>query len=279
MRPNRLAPRQLINLSICTAVLAVFACPSASSAGSRGSDPATACQVERLKQTAKYAKCLLNAEARAVRAANTARVISCEEKFAQRWGESASAGGCVAGADVAYVRGEVEAAVYSVAVSIEAGLTGPGAFVDNGDGTITDPTTGLMWEKKDEAGELHDRDTQFDQTGDLASVFEWIAEVNAEGGTGFAGHDDWRLPTIDELQTIIRHDVAHPALADTFHDACEEGCTVDTCSCTSSGSHWTSTGYAFFDPDYSWTVNFFDGQTAADAKFQLNFVRLVRDAD
>src|ERR1043166_426158 len=34
-------------------------------------------------------------------------------------------------------------------------------FVDNGDGTITDTQTGLMWEKKDKAGGLHDIRSKF----------------------------------------------------------------------------------------------------------------------
>lgn len=38
-------------------------------------------------------------------------------------------------------------------------------FVDNGDGTITDCTTHLMWEKKDQAGGLHDYSTTYSWAG------------------------------------------------------------------------------------------------------------------
>jgi len=38
-------------------------------------------------------------------------------------------------------------------------------FKDNGDGTITDGCTGLMWEKKDEAGGLHDVDNWYSWAG------------------------------------------------------------------------------------------------------------------
>ncbi len=39
-------------------------------------------------------------------------------------------------------------------------------FVDNGDGTITDNQTGLMWEKKDQAGGLHDSRTGYTWAGE-----------------------------------------------------------------------------------------------------------------
>ena len=38
-------------------------------------------------------------------------------------------------------------------------------FVDNGDGTITDTQTGLMWEKKDQSGGAHDVDALFPWAG------------------------------------------------------------------------------------------------------------------
>ncbi len=257
----------------------MVATPSIGWAARRIADPTTKCQIQRLKQAAKYAKCLLNAEAQAVRSANTARFSDCEQKFSQTWGEADAAGGCPPDSDLSYVRNEMESAVFSVAVSIEAGFVGAGTFVDNADGTITDPTTGLMWEKKDESGGLHDRDRQFERIVSWVSVDDWIDEVNGEDGIGFAGYGDWRLPTIAELQTLIRHDAAHPATANEFDDSCFDGCTVLTCSCTSSGDHYTSTGYAFFDPDYSWVINFFDGQSSADANWTMNFVRLVREAN
>src|SRR5205085_3257383 len=35
------------------------------------------------------------------------------------------------------------------------------SFTDNGDGTITDDASGLMWEKKDNSGGIHDRDNEY----------------------------------------------------------------------------------------------------------------------
>ena len=58
-------------------------------------------------------------------------------------------------------------------------------FVDNGDGTITDKATNLMWEK----GE-HNR-------------MSWYEGVKFCQELRLAGYDDWRLPNIKELNTIL----------------------------------------------------------------------------
>jgi hypothetical protein len=65
------------------------------------------------------------------------------------------------------------------------------ALIDNGDGTITDTNTGLMWlQNANESGSL----LTWDQAND------WIdQELNANN---FAGHSDWRLPTGDSTQYL-----------------------------------------------------------------------------
>lgn len=62
---------------------------------------------------------------------------------------------------------------------------GTNDLVDNGDGTITDNATGLMW-SQDDNGEM---------------VYWEDALAYAENAT-IAGYDDWRLPNIKELQSI-----------------------------------------------------------------------------
>jgi len=70
-------------------------------------------------------------------------------------------------------------------------------FFDNGDGTITDRLTCLVWEKKDNAGGIHDLNNVYQWSssgtaadGDLFTTF--LAGLNS---AGFAGHHDWRIPT------------------------------------------------------------------------------------
>jgi hypothetical protein len=68
-------------------------------------------------------------------------------------------------------------------------------FTDNGDGSITDNVTGLMWQKSpdlDGNGTIDARDKRsFDEA--LARADEFT----------LAGHEDWRLPTIKELYSLI----------------------------------------------------------------------------
>ena len=68
-------------------------------------------------------------------------------------------------------------------------------YTDNGDGTITDNVTGLMWSKTcDTDG---DGDIDYD---DKMSYEEAIAGVS---GVNIGGYSDWRIPTIKELYSLI----------------------------------------------------------------------------
>jgi len=62
-------------------------------------------------------------------------------------------------------------------------------FTDNGDGTITDSATGLMWSRTDSGAGLNWED-----------ALAWIEQKNVET---HLGHDDWRLPNAKELQSIV----------------------------------------------------------------------------
>lgn len=60
------------------------------------------------------------------------------------------------------------------------------SYTDNGDGTITDNITGLMWQKA-----LPD------------DKYDFAESVAYAEGSTVAGYDDWRLPTINELYSLI----------------------------------------------------------------------------
>jgi hypothetical protein len=72
-------------------------------------------------------------------------------------------------------------------------------FVDNGDGTITDQSTGLMW-----------------QTTDDGVTRNWEEALAYAEGLQLAGYDDWRLPNAKELQSIVDYTRA-PEAADPGH--------------------------------------------------------------
>src|SRR5262249_52681426 len=119
-------------------------------------------------------------------------------------------------------------------------------FRDNGNGTVTDTMTGLVWEKKSSDGSIHDKELllSWSMSGSTApdgSAFTFVATLNA---TRFAGFQDWRLPTLDELGTIVDRGViipGMPVVGPAFNTGCQPGCSVTQCSCTKALNHWTST--------------------------------------
>ena len=68
-------------------------------------------------------------------------------------------------------------------------------YQDNGDGTITDLVTGLMWQKSPDM----DGDGDIDYA-DKMSYFEAIENAD---DFNLAGHTDWRLPSIKEMYSLI----------------------------------------------------------------------------
>jgi hypothetical protein len=151
---------------------------------------------------------------------------------------------------------------------VQAGATL--AYLDNGDGTITDSNTGLMWEKKSDDGSINDWDNTYSWDNAFAVH---VATLN--GGAGFADHKDWRVPNVKELQSIVNYQNVYPAVSPAFNTGCAPGCTVLTCSCTVSGYYWSSSTYAYY-PGSAWYVYFHDGDVHALNESGNYYVRAVR---
>ena len=174
------------------------------------------------------------------------------------------------------------------------------AYVDNGDGTISDTQTGLMWEKKDNnnIGGIHDRDDQYtfdqafsvfiaalnnrcgDETTDCTAGGDASCTEIGTGKCGFAGHRDWRIPNRRELESIEDLGLANPGINAVFDSGlkCVPGCKstgADACSCTYSGWTWTSTSYTWA-PNYAWSVDFYYGEVNYMSKAFGENVRAVR---
>jgi hypothetical protein len=66
---------------------------------------------------------------------------------------------------------------------------GTNDFFDNGDGTVTDNASGLMWLQSDNGEGLLWQD-----------ALAWVQQKNAEN---YLGYNDWRLPHVKELQSIV----------------------------------------------------------------------------
>jgi hypothetical protein len=155
---------------------------------------------------------------------------------------------------------------------------GPLSYLDNGDGTITDLNTLLMWEKKSNDGGLHDVHKTFVWSSPATdTVWDWIDAINTEvgNGIGFAGFNDWRLPNVRELLSIVDFGRSNPAVDPAFHNNESAGCTVLTCSATLVANYWSSTTLAP-NPADAWTVNFFIGFDDVFLKSATLPVRAVR---
>lgn len=83
---------------------------------------------------------------------------------------------------------------------------GENDFVDNGDGTITDTATGLMWQQSDDG-----------------TTRNWEDALAYADDLELAGYDDWRLPNVKELHSIVDYSRDHPAIDPIFDTMDSEG--------------------------------------------------------
>jgi len=83
-------------------------------------------------------------------------------------------------------------------------------FVDNGDGTITDRATGLMWQKSGSSRTKRWKQAQI-----------YIKRLNKDQ---FAGYSDWRLPTIEELASLVEREKVNGVHIEPVFDSKQKTC-------------------------------------------------------
>jgi hypothetical protein len=130
--------------------------------------------------------------------------------------------------------------------------------------TVLDLDTGLEWEKKCWGCVGNHGANGYDWH---SGIWTWLAAVNTENGTGFAGHNDWRIPNINELQTLADYGTYAPATDAAFNNFPD--------NFTGQSFYWSSTSFTA-DPSKAWTVNFLDGSVNVYVKSEGLYVRAVR---
>ena len=150
----------------------------------------------------------------------------------------------------------------------------------NGDGTVTDGQTGRQW-MRCALGQTWQRGTCIGE----AEKYDWQAAQDAANALnrqgGYAGYRDWRVPTIEELRTLIYCSSGQPKTWNDTGESCEGDYQRPTIYQPAFPNtpllwYWSSSTYAG-NPDKARLVNFLFGNVLADNKgSSLLVVRLVR---
>jgi len=129
-------------------------------------------------------------------------------------------------------------------------------WLDNGDGTVSDVATGLVWQRLSNSGS---------PTSTHAVAVSHCQTLTLGGKT------DWRLPNIKELASIVDHRASEPAI--------DEKAFIYSVVNDSVGSvnFWSATNSAV-DSSRAWVVNFTIGTVVtAEVKTLPRSVRCVRN--
>ncbi len=121
-------------------------------------------------------------------------------------------------------------------------------FNDNGNGTVTDFATGLTWQQSD---------THNSFGRNWGDAFDYCVSLTLDSKS------DWRLPQIDELQSIVAYDEYSPAINAIAFPS------------TNPSNYWSASSYAS-SSSYAWLVNFNSANVYALVKASANYVRCVR---
>ncbi|MFH1718532.1 MAG: DUF1566 domain-containing protein, partial [Planctomycetota bacterium] len=111
---------------------------------------------------------------------------------------------------------------------------GENDLVDNGDGTVTDRATGLMWMRADSGKAMN-----------WAKALEYAADLE------FAGYDDWRLPSVKELQSVVDYRRAPDA-----RDSSARGAAIDPVFRLTEVESWFWTSTTHIENGFGYYVCF-----------------------
>jgi hypothetical protein len=125
-------------------------------------------------------------------------------------------------------------------------MASAGSYTDNGDGTVTDVGTGLMWQK-----------------GYSSEEMNWEEALAYCEGLNLGGYTDWRLPNKKELRSLVDYSRYNPAINTTYFPN------------TAASWYWSSTTNAN-GTDSAWIMDFNDGYDHYGLKGDSYYARAVR---
>ncbi len=126
------------------------------------------------------------------------------------------------------------------------------------DGTVTDTKTQLMWKVCTEGQTWNAGACE----GDSSRV-NWQTALQTANDENFAGHSDWRLPNIKELQSLVAFNCTDPSINSTIFPK------------TAASGYWSSSPGADYS-NVAWGVNFYYGDDNDAYRNNTYFVRVVR---
>ena len=128
---------------------------------------------------------------------------------------------------------------------------------------VRDNETGLIWEVK----QNKDGVKNYADPNDADNVYNWNDAnqkcIDAHNAKRFGGYSDWRLPTINELKTLVDSSRKNPAI------------NTENFPNTQSSCYWSSSTYADYT-NLAWSVYFYSGSGDYSSKDDSYYVRSVR---
>ena len=146
------------------------------------------------------------------------------------------------------------------------------ALTVNADGTVTDTTTGLVWDRcvKGLSGPTC--------AGGAAMLTDWpsaLTTATTANAASYKGFTDWRLPNVNELESIVKLD-AHDPVNPVIDSAAFPNTPITGDATDYGGGTWTSTSIAAFGFTYPVIVLFRNGNISGSTENGPMFIRLVR---
>jgi len=138
----------------------------------------------------------------------------------------------------------------------------PPSYTANGNGTVTDNVTGLMWQQEDDGTAYN----WYRASGTYDATYN-AGTVDVCGSLTLGGFSDWRLPDVTELSQIVDRGTSSPVINAIFTNA-------------KGNFYWSATRQAE-STTRAWTVNFWNGAdgTQSGSVSTNMYVRCVRGAE